>query len=314
MRLIALFAALLIALGLYRTLTPDEPAPPHRPAGRGSQEPAPGPVQRGELKLATWNIAWLTDRDHLLPRDRTQRRPADVALLAGYARRLDADILALQEIDGPEAAARVIDAGRYAFYFPDEEDLQRSGFAIRRGLRVTQNRDLEALDLNPGARFSLRRGTDITVESGNARIRLLSLHLKSGCASGSNGRDDNDCTQLIRQGEVLARWIAARRAEGIPFALLGDFNRTMTNPNDELWRSLTATTPLLRATEGTSNPCWATSARGGRSFIDHILLGGPARDWLVPDSLRVQVYAERGQDFRERLSDHCPVSLRLRLP
>ena len=107
MRLIALFAALLIALGLYRTLTPDEPAPPHRPAGRGSQEPAPGPVQRGELKLATWNIAWLTDRDHLLPRDRTQRRPADVALLAGYARRLDADILALQEIDGPEAAARV---------------------------------------------------------------------------------------------------------------------------------------------------------------------------------------------------------------
>ena len=310
MRLIALFVALLIALGLYWKLPPNQPAPPNHPAGRSSQTPA----QPGELKLATWNIAWLTDRDHLLPRDRTQRRPADLALLAGYAQRLDADILALQEVDGPEAAARVIDPGRYAFYFPDEEDLQRSGFAIRRGLRVTQHRDLEALDLNPGARYSLRRGTDITVDSGRARIRLLSLHLKSGCASGSSGRDDNDCEQLARQGEVLARWIAARRAEGIPFALLGDFNRTMTNPEDSLWRSLTATTPLLRATEGTSNPCWATSARGGRSFIDHILLGGPARGWLVPDSLRVLVYAERGQDYRERLSDHCPVSLRLRLP
>lgn len=308
MRLIALFAALLVALGLYWTLTPGQPAAPHHPPGLGQ-----GPAQTGELKLATWNIAWLTSRDHLLPRDRTQRRPADVDLLAGYARRLDADILALQEIDGPEAAARVVDPRRYAFYFPDEDDLQRSGFAIRRGLRVTQNPDLAALDLNPGSRFSLRRGTDITVESGTARVRLLSLHLKSGCASGSNGRDDNDCEQLARQGEVLARWIAARRAEGIPFALLGDFNRTMTNPDDTLWRSLTATTPLLRTTEGVSNPCWAT-ARGGRSFIDHILLGGPARDWLVPESLRVLVYAERDPAYRNRLSDHCPISLRLRLP
>jgi endonuclease/exonuclease/phosphatase family metal-dependent hydrolase len=28
----------------------------------------------------------------------------------------------------------------------------------------------------------------------------------------------------------------------------------------------------------------------------------------------VQVYAERDPAFRERLSDHCPVSVRLRLP
>lgn len=308
MRLIALCAALLATLGAYLTLVPGQPAPPHHPPGN-TQPPA----QAGELKLATWNIAWLTSRDHLLPRDRTQRRPADLELLAGYARRLDADILALQEVDGPEAAALVIDPRRYAFYFPAEDDLQRSGFAIRHGLRVTQNRDLAALDLNPQARFSLRRGTDITVESGTARLRLLSLHLKSGCSSGTNGRDGNDCEQQARQGEILAQWIAARRAEGIPFALLGDFNRTMTNPNDALWRSLTATTPLLRATEGVANPCWAT-ARGGRSFIDHILLGGPARDWLVPESLRVLVYAERGQDDRDRLSDHCPISLRLSLP
>ena len=312
MRLIALLVSLLLALGLYWKLPPSQPAPPHQAAGRG-QAPAETRTPAGELKLATWNIAWLTSRDHLLPRDRTQRRPSDLDLLAGYARRLDADILALQEVDGPEAAARVVDPRRYAFYFPAEEDLQRSGFAVRHGLRVTQNRDLEALDLNPQARFSLRRGTDITVDSGNARIRLLSLHLKSGCASGSSGRDENDCEQLARQGEILARWIASRRAEGIPFALLGDFNRTMTNPNDELWRSLTANAPLLRATEGVSNPCWS-GARGGRSFIDHILLGGPARDWLVPDSFRVLVYAERDPGYRVRLSDHCPISLRLRLP
>jgi hypothetical protein len=35
---------------------------------------------------------------------------------------------------------------------------------------------------------------------------------------------------------------------------------------------------------------------------------------MVPDSLRVMVYAERDRAFRDRLSDHCPISVRLRLP
>ena len=44
------------------------------------------------------------------------------------------------------------------------------------------------------------------------------------------------------------------------------------------------------------------------------MLGGAARNWLVQDSLRVMVFAERGGDWRDRLSDHCPISVRLRLP
>ena len=53
---------------------------------------------------------------------------------------------------------------------------------------------------------------------------------------------------------------------------------------------------------------------GGETFIDHILLGGAARDWLVADSLRVLTYRETGGEWKQRLSDHCPVSVRLRLP
>jgi hypothetical protein len=30
--------------------------------------------------------------------------------------------------------------------------------------------------------------------------------------------------------------------------------------------------------------------------------------------MNVLVYAERDRSYRERLSDHCPVSIRLRLP
>jgi hypothetical protein len=68
----------------------------------------------------------------------------------------------------------------------------------------------------------------------------------------------------------------------------------------------------MRVNEGVSNPCWS-DARGGRPFISHIFLGGPAQRWLVPGSLRVMVYAEREPAMRDRLSDHCPVSLRIRM-
>jgi hypothetical protein len=35
---------------------------------------------------------------------------------------------------------------------------------------------------------------------------------------------------------------------------------------------------------------------------------------VVPRSLSVMAYAERDPAFRDRLSDHCPVSVRLRVP
>lgn len=273
------------------------------------------PLHAAEVKLATWNIAWLTLRppeDGALPRGLAPRQPGDFARLADYARRLDADIVALQEVDGAEAAARVFDPAAYAFFFTRENDVQRTGFAIRRGIPAVQNEDLRALDLAPDARFSQRRGADVTVTLNGRPLRLLSIHLNAGCREGPmDPRRSRECETLTRQAEVIAGWIAARRREGVAFAILGDFNRRMDHPRDEMTAMLAAAAPIRRANEGASNPCWA-DARGGRPFIDHIVLGGAARDWLVAGSLRVLVYAERDPAFRDRLSDHCPVSVRLR--
>lgn len=272
------------------------------------------PAAAAELKIASWNIAWLTTKPagHPdLPRGVSPRSEADFARLRAYVDRLAADVVAIQEVDGPLAAARVFDATRWEFHFPAETDTQRAGFAWRRGLHVTRNPDVSALDLAPNARRSLRRGADITVRQGDGPpLRLLSVHLDGGCAWDSvREPNSRDCQNLGRQAEILRNWIADRRREGVAFAILGDFNRRMER-NDEFLAVLTAAAPLTRPTAGFSNPCWAQGGRG-RSFIDHILLGGPARGWLVRDSFRVMTYAERDAALRDRLSDHCPISVRL---
>jgi endonuclease/exonuclease/phosphatase family metal-dependent hydrolase len=272
------------------------------------------PAAAQEVKLATWNIAWLTLKPagHPdLPRDLAMRAPEDLQRIAAYAARLDADIVALQEIDGAPAAARIFDPARYAIHLTDETDVQRPGFAIRRTLRFTANPDLVELDIRAGARRSLRRGADVTVHLPGGDLRLLAVHLDAGCREDAFGPAARpDCAGLERQARILAGWIAARSREGVAFALLGDFNRRM-GEGDDVLRLLTEPAPLARPTAGLSSPCWADQ-RGGRPFVSHLLLGGAARGWLVPGSFAVLVYAERERRFRDLISDHCPLSIRLR--
>jgi endonuclease/exonuclease/phosphatase family metal-dependent hydrolase len=279
------------------------------------------PAAATELKLATWNIAWLTLRpagDPALLPDLVPRTEADFARLRAEAQRLDADIVALQEVDGAEAAAKVFDPGVYAFFFTREEDVQRTGFAVRRSLGVVQHADLAALDTRARARRSLRRGADVTVQAGSARLRLLSIHLNAGCWTGPLGSGGarpagRECETLAQQADILGEWAAERRREAVAFAILGDFNRRMRGTQDEMLDRIAEAGAgrLTRATEGVSDPCWA-GPRGPEPFIDHILLGGGAERWFLRDSLRVLVYAERDRALRDRLSDHCPISLRLR--
>ncbi len=270
----------------------------------GHAEPPPG------IKLATWNLEWLTTRptgDASLPDDATTKRPEDIATLAGYAAHLDADAVGIQEVDGPEIAARIFPPDRYQIFMTDDHVVQRVGLAVRRGFVVTRYPDLQGLDVtSPGAAHHLRSGLDVSIARDGMRLRILVVHLKTGCwRMGFGGSAPYQCRLLHLQLDVLKSWLEARQAEHIPFVLMGDFNRNMP-VHDLFLDALEASAPMVLATAGHISPCW-----GGEDFIDHIFAGGAAQAWLAPETLRVMVYRETNPDMKERLSDHCAVSVRL---
>jgi endonuclease/exonuclease/phosphatase family metal-dependent hydrolase len=216
---------------------------------------------------------------------------------------LNADLVAIEEVDGFSAATKVFPRELYSVHMTRDHVVQRVGIAVRRGLKYDINPDVTALATN-----HLRSGADITLHLGASDLRVLAVHLKTGCRNQPLPRThDRSCLELRDQVPALAEWITARGQEGIPFVILGDFNRWMDG-RDTFVAALRQAAPLVRATEGQSSPCW-----GAENFIDHILAGGAASGWMRQDTLRVLTYHE-DPSMKERLSDHCPVSVRFMVP
>lgn len=276
---------------------------------------AVGPARAADppgIKIATWNMEWLTSRpagDPALPDDAAPKRDADIAILAGYAAQLQATVVALEEVDDPALVARIFPPDRYQVLITNDQVVQRVALAVRRDVIVTRHPDLAALDVSRPGRRHLRTGLDATLTIGGTALRVLAVHLKSGCWEGPLGDTHRAaCADLAAQLPVLQTWIGARQAEGAAFVVIGDFNRRL-KADDMFLAGLQRAAPLGVATAGHASPCW-----GGEDFIDQILAGGPAQLWMQPDSLRVLVYRETSPDMKERLSDHCPVSVRFSLP
>lgn len=268
-------------------------------------------VERGPLRLAAWNMEHLAEANGTGCRTRTD---ADYEALRAYAEALNADVIAVQEVESKAAVERVFDPSRYVVVVEDragsgrggacrgEDGLtirdQRTGFAIRKEQAFNRQADLVALQLGDA---DLRSGVDIVVwPQGGEPVRLLSVHLKSGCSSG----DRNDaCPTLMQQVPVVEDWIDRRAAEGLRFAVLGDFNRRLAQADDTVWADWDDAQPAdadLSLAAGTSgarcNPRYS-------DFIDHIVLDRRA----AAD----QIGFEEQTYVGEALSDHCAITVML---
>jgi endonuclease/exonuclease/phosphatase family metal-dependent hydrolase len=259
-----------------------------------------------ELRLATWNLEWLSSR---LEAGVVKRRQEDYDRLARYADRLDADVVAFQEVDGEAAARRVFSPDRYAFHVAAESDVQRAGFAYKKSLTVEKHPDYRELDVG-----GVRAGVDLTVSLAGKQLRLLSVHLKSGCFDGPLTKPGSSCEKLAAQLPKLEAWIDARAAERVPFAVLGDFNRRLfARPDEPFWAELDDGEPpeadLSSPGMGRGAECWGAKYP---SFISHIVLGKSAALLVKPGSFTEHAYDAADRPNKGVISDHCPLSIVIR--
>ena len=215
-------------------------------------------------------------------------------------------------MDGP-SAARLVFPG-HEFCFSGRVAVQNNGFAIRRGLPFSCAPDVLDLSLND----DVRRGVELRVFPGTPQeLRLLSVHLKSGCSRDSLDSTRPSCGELARQVPVLERWIDAQAAERKPFAVLGDFNRDLRREpaGVSLWAEIDDANPpaadLVNTAEGQAfQNCMPSQTFSG--YIDYIVLGRQMARGLVTGFFGRALFRPKDA-LRRKLSDHCPVFIRLRV-
>lgn len=272
------------------------------------------PVRSSTLTLASWNMEHLAERNASGCRPRTD---ADYAAMRAYVEAMGADVIAFQEVESKAAAERVFDPATYTVEIEHRVgtdrkgacggdaagltiNAQRTGFAIRKGIPFERQADFTAVQVgNP----DLRSGVDVIVRpTGAAPMRLLSVHLKSGCSAGETAAA---CPVLFQQVPVMESWIDRRAAEPMRFAILGDFNRRLGMPGDKIWSDWDDASPPNADLTRASGERTATCNPRYRDFIDFIVLDRRATaDFIAFDE---KTFAA------SPLSDHCAIKAQLKL-
>ena len=304
-----------------------------------------GRATKASVRIASWNVEYLmTPATHLALRDncaqnggmvggddrtlpcaitkREPRTPDDYASAAQLRRAsCAADIVALQEVDGPDAAEQVFPG--YDFCFSTRAHTQKNGFAIRRGLPHRCEPEYEPLSLDN----AVRRGVVVTFFPGHrqrvpADVRAPEVRLPGGSADRAEGRN---CDLLSRQVAPLEAWIEGEANAGRRFGVLGDFNRRFTHREGPGARRRRPAAQRLRRdrrrrsgrVETHQHHRRARSSRRARrdseyrEYIDTILLGRDLAKSVLKKSFVRVVFND--QDAKAHwLSDHCPVGIELR--
>lgn len=294
------------------------------------------------LRLATWNLEWLIaprefreltasclprnaspgNRARYIPcnvADELQRSEADFRALRKVAADLDADVVALQEVDGPVAARKVFP--KHEFCFTKRPGVQNNGFAIRKGIPFRCAPDVESLSL--GGR--VRSGAHLVLYPDDRReIHLLSVHLKAGCPRRPLDDPRRDCETLAKQVPLLEAWIDEQAAADRRFAILGDFNhdfsirgpaRTDDGTLRNFWAEIDDGEPAgARLVNVSSGERFVNCSAGQNygSYIDHVVLG----EKLAADRRHgsfIRTTYDEGDALKRKLSDHCPIGVEVSL-
>jgi endonuclease/exonuclease/phosphatase family metal-dependent hydrolase len=271
-------------------------------------------THQAPLRIATFNIECFGGRD----RDRGGAKYTDDDRLLELVRSLDADVMAVQEIESPARLDRLV--GRLGSY---RVALSRCGGAsgmrvgfLYRPERVAFDGIDEFPELDPDGRGRCDRGERPGLlgrfRDGDRRFELLAVHLAA--------RADEEHQALRRaQWRRALAILARRRAAGAAVGLLGDTNSTGFSDEGSRERQfidqqLAAAGLELRTRALGCSEYFHERGQLRPSMLDHVAL---SPDFPVAGAAALRGYCAEAacrplgavpppRDYAE-VSDHCPV-------
>ncbi|WP_100658301.1 HAD family acid phosphatase [Alteromonas flava] len=272
------------------------------------------------LTFATWNVEHLA---YPINQGCKPRSLAELNELQDYARTLNADVVALQEVASIAAVEQLFPSNEWQIFIsqrPDSEAYscrgsqapstqQKVAFAVRKGIEVLDAKSLASFGLDsPGLRY----GLELELASPLGTISVLNVHMKSGCFVDNFSRADSDaCKTFAQQAPLLDGWVESKEALQQPYVVLGDFNHRLSAPYNHLTRMLTTNTDdsasSLVNTTGSMIGCHPYYP----APIDHIFVGNMSVD---ESSLVSKAHLFKDMQPEKMLSDHCAISFVLQKP
>ncbi|TMP77502.1 endonuclease [Pseudoalteromonas phenolica] len=273
------------------------------------------------LRIATWNVEHLAEQNNQGCKARTE---VDYEKLQAYASNLNADIVALQEVESAKAVARVFTEKEWQIIMSDRADSetytcrksgrsstqQKVAFAVKRSLQVDSTEQIAQLS---APRPGLRQGLQITIKHAGKTLNLVNVHLKSGCFVDDYQNSDREaCTVLAKQVKVLDSLLESKSLEEEHWLVLGDFNHRLANTTNRFRKDLLFAPGLM--TENSQSVKLLNNLTDGHNGchpkypapIDHIFVSSPFNDKYQNPSLQFHYFDN--MDIEYMLSDHCALS------
>lgn len=293
------------------------------------------------MRIATFNIYWLGNKDFVKWSGLPGRKDADWSLIGHVLGKLDTDVIVFQEIVDLDELQRVLDRANHltgrTYQIHDHEDrLLGTGKANSQKVVIAYDEQ----------QYALETASPLHVAEGRlpfaARLRSLStggsvlvvgIHLKSGQPQFD---DESSAERRKQQCQHLADWIVGLKAAvnpvlpqpvgDEPIVIVGDFNALYELEPDqpESWRIVVDSLTPLR--EGGMEEWWwqkpladpATPADRTTSYIEGLLIDfvmlSPSLKNRVVRLPSIYAYDQDPEitdnltrEVRYRVSDHRPV-------
>lgn len=254
--------------------------------------------KKSDITIGTFNLEWFGDGIN----DRIDRSEIDYQHYAEIFKKMDADIIGLQEIENPGAMQRIIKyLPDYSYFLTIEGGQQKCGVLFRKNINVRIVNEYSPLAVD-GKRT--RPGLLLAAKAGNLSFLLMVVHLKSSSHfDNTDMKRERSIKLRTEQSEVLAKWSDSVIAKGNESDLIvvGDFNDTPKRKKNNTMYPLYGKMTFLTENE---KSCKYPAAYG----IDQIVVSKSLKSRLKPNSLFVyNIFSIYNDADTKALSDHCPV-------